>query len=102
MKIRVSGKQMEIGEALPEQVRQKLTLSIGKYFDGGVDATIVFSHEGAFYRADCSAHLTPASPLARRVKARMPIAPSTSHSIVWRSRCAATCAASRITILKLQ
>lgn len=57
MKIRVSGKQMEIGEALPEQVRQKLVSSIGKYFDGGAEATVVFSHEGAFYRADCSAHL---------------------------------------------
>ena len=48
---------MEIGEALPEQVRSRLASAIGKYFEGGVDANVVFSHEGTFYRADCSAHL---------------------------------------------
>lgn len=57
MKVRVSGKQIEIGEALPEQVRTRLEAAIGKYFDGGADANVVFSHEGAFYRADCAAHL---------------------------------------------
>lgn len=57
MKVRVSGKQIEIGEALPEQVRTRLESAIGKYFDGGADANVVFSHEGVFYRADCSAHL---------------------------------------------
>ena len=57
MKVRVSGKQIEIGEALPEHVRASLEAAIGKYFDGGVDANVVFSHEGVFFRADCSAHL---------------------------------------------
>lgn len=57
MKVRVSGKQIEIGDTLPEQVRTKLEAAIAKYFDGGIDANVVFSHEGAFYRADCSAHL---------------------------------------------
>ena len=57
MNVRVSGKQIEIGEALPEQVRARLEAAIGKYFDGGADANVVFSHEGAFYRADCAAHL---------------------------------------------
>lgn len=57
MKIRVSGKQIEIGEALPEQVRVKLSTAIGKYFERGVDANVVFSHESFFYRADLSAHL---------------------------------------------
>lgn len=57
MKIKVSGKQIEIGEALPEQVRIRLASAIGKYFEGGVDANVVFSHEGSFYRTDCTAHL---------------------------------------------
>lgn len=63
MKVRVSGKQIEIGEALPEQVRAKLESAIGKYFDGGVDANVVFSHEGTFFRADCSAHLDSGTTL---------------------------------------
>ena len=57
MKIRISGKQIEIGEALPTHVRTRLESAIGKHFVGGVDANVVFSHEGVFYRADCSAHL---------------------------------------------
>lgn len=57
MKVRVSGKQIEIGDVLPEQVRARLESAIAKYFDGGADANVVFSHEGTFYRADCSAHL---------------------------------------------
>ena len=57
MNVRVSGKQIDIGDALPEQVRIKFESAIGKHFDGGIDATVVFSHEGPLYRADCSAHL---------------------------------------------
>jgi ribosomal subunit interface protein len=57
MKVRVSGKQIEMGDALPEQVRTKLEAALTKYFDGGIDANVVFSHEGSLYRADCTAHL---------------------------------------------
>jgi ribosomal subunit interface protein len=57
MKVRVSGKQIEIGEALPEKVTARIENAIGKHFDGGADAHIVFSHEGINFRCDCSAHL---------------------------------------------
>src|SRR5438045_9795925 len=57
MNVRVSGKQLEIGEALPEQVRQRLRSSIGRLFDGGAESHVVFSREGPGYRADCTAHL---------------------------------------------
>lgn len=57
MKVRVSGKQLEIGEALPERVRDRLEVAIEKHFKGGAEATVVFSHEGSQYRADCTAHL---------------------------------------------
>ena len=57
MKVRVSGKQIEIGTALPDHVRQRVEQVLTKHFDGGVDAHIVFSHEGPGYRADCTAHL---------------------------------------------
>jgi ribosomal subunit interface protein len=55
--IRISGKQIEIGEALPEHVRTALEAAIAKHFNGGADAAVVFSHEGSFYRADCTVHL---------------------------------------------
>jgi ribosomal subunit interface protein len=57
MQIRVSGKQMEIGGALPIRVRERLEYVVGKHFSGGAEATVVFSREGAFYRADCTMHL---------------------------------------------
>ncbi len=57
MKVRVSGKQIEIGEALPEQVRTRIESAIGKHFDGGAEANVVFAHEGVRFRCDCAAHL---------------------------------------------
>src|ERR1700749_4466705 len=57
MNVRVSGKQVEIGTALPEKVRERLETALAKHFDGGADAHAVFSHEGPGYCADCSGHL---------------------------------------------
>ena len=57
MKVRVSGKQIEIGTALPEHVRERIEITLTKHFDGGAEAHIVFSHEGPGYRADCTTHL---------------------------------------------
>ncbi len=57
MKVRVSGKQFEIGEVLPEKVRKRLEGVVGKHFDGGAESNVVFSHEGFGFRADCTTHL---------------------------------------------
>jgi ribosomal subunit interface protein len=57
MKVRVSGKQFEIGAALPAMVREQVAAVVGKHFDGGAESSIVFSHEGFGYRVDCTTHL---------------------------------------------
>jgi len=57
MKIRVSGKNLDVGEALSESARSRLTATIEKHFKGGAEATVVFSHEGPGFRADCTTHL---------------------------------------------
>jgi ribosomal subunit interface protein len=57
MRVRVSGKQIKLGETLPAGVRVRLEEAVAKYFDGGADAHIVFSRDGAFYRTDCTLHL---------------------------------------------
>ncbi len=57
MRVRVSGKQIEIGETLPAGVRARLEVAVAKHFDGGAEANVVFSHDGPFYRADCTLHL---------------------------------------------
>ena len=57
MKVRVSGKQLEIGEALPELARTRLEVVVSKHFKGGAEASVVFSPEGSGFRADCTTHL---------------------------------------------
>ena len=57
MRVRVSGKQVQIGETLPAGVRIRLEEVVSKHFDGGAEANVVFSHNGPFYRADCTLHL---------------------------------------------
>lgn len=57
MQIRVSGKQIAIGEALPELVRERLSAAIEKHFNGLAEGNVVFAHEGIGYRADCTVHL---------------------------------------------
>jgi ribosomal subunit interface protein len=57
MRVRVSGKQVQIGETLPLGVRTRLEDVVGKHFDGGAEANVVFSYNGPFYRADCTLHL---------------------------------------------
>jgi len=57
MNVRVSGKQLEIGTALPEKVRAELETVAAKHFDGGAEANVVFSHEGPTFRADGTVHL---------------------------------------------
>ena len=57
MQVRVSGKQVEIGGALQEQVRTRLTAAIEKHFDRGSSASVVFSRERTGFHADCNVHL---------------------------------------------
>ena len=57
MRVRVSGKQVQVGETLPAGVRARLEETVAKHFDGGADAKVVFSHDGPFFRVDCTVHL---------------------------------------------
>lgn len=57
MQLTITGKQIDIGSALRTYVQEKVTQSVGKYFDRPVDAAVTFSRDGHEYRADCSVHL---------------------------------------------
>lgn len=52
MQIAVSGKQIDIGEALQTYVKGELPKSVTKYFEAAVSANVVFSKEGHLLRAD--------------------------------------------------
>lgn len=57
MSLRVSGKNMDVGEALRNKAIDHLDLVVGKYFDGGYDGHLTLSHDGAGFTADCVVHL---------------------------------------------
>jgi ribosomal subunit interface protein len=57
MRIQVSGKQIDIGDALREHVEERLNEAVGKYFDRPVDAVVTFCREGHAFITDSSVHL---------------------------------------------
>lgn len=57
MQLSITGKQIDIGNALRTYVQDKVVQSVGKYFDRPVDGAVTFSRDGHEYRADCMVHL---------------------------------------------
>lgn len=57
MQVQVTGKHVDVGEALRTRVASELTTSIGKFFDRGGDADVVVSRDGHSFRVDCNVQL---------------------------------------------
>ncbi|MEZ5891828.1 MAG: ribosome-associated translation inhibitor RaiA [Parvularculaceae bacterium] len=57
MDIQVSGKNMDLGEALQTHVVDKLSDSVRKYFDRGAEASVTFSKERHLVDCEMTAHL---------------------------------------------
>ena len=74
MSLRVSGKNMNIGEALREHVQTKLTTSAAKYFDGSLTGHVTIAPEGSGFRADCTLHLPSGVTLQADGRAQEPYA----------------------------
>ena len=58
MKLTITGKQIDLGEALRGHVGASLEQVTGKYFNGVIDATVAFSRQSHLYRADLSVHVS--------------------------------------------
>lgn len=52
MQIQVSGKKMDVGEALTTHVRERLEKGVSKYFEHAITADVVFAREAHLFRAD--------------------------------------------------
>lgn len=74
MSLRVSGKNINIGDALRTHVTNRLNALTGKYFDGGVTGHVTITPEGAGFRTDCSLHLTSGMALQADGRAQDPYA----------------------------
>lgn len=57
MQVQVSGKHVDVGEALRSRVSDDIITTIGKYFDRGGTADVTVTKEGYAFRVDCSIRL---------------------------------------------
>jgi len=57
MQLRVTGKQMDVGEALRAHIEGSLTTLVGKYFGEGIEAHAVVSREAHRYTCDLQVHV---------------------------------------------
>ncbi len=59
MQINITGRKMNIGEALTSHVEDRLTAGVSKYFSRSIDAAVTIGHEGRVFKADCHLHAPP-------------------------------------------
>src|ERR1700719_5141978 len=57
MPFRVSGKNIDVGEALRGRINDRITEAMGKYFDGGYSGHVTLAREGFGFRTECAIHL---------------------------------------------
>ena len=57
MPFRVSGKNLDIGEALRERVSARIAEALSKYFDGGYSGHVTVEKEGFGFHTECAIHL---------------------------------------------
>ena len=57
MPFRVSGKNLDIGEALRERVSVRIAEALSKYFDGGYSGHVTVEKEGFGFHTECAIHL---------------------------------------------
>lgn len=58
MALRVSGKNLDIGESLKSQAEARVAGVLGKYFDGSYTGHVTVARDGAGFRTDCVLHLS--------------------------------------------
>jgi ribosomal subunit interface protein len=57
MPFRVSGKNIDIGDALRIRITERITDATTKYFDGGYSGHVTVGKEGFGFRTECAIHL---------------------------------------------
>src|SRR5712692_7261730 len=57
MPFRVSGKNIDIGEALRARINERVAEATAKYFDGGFSGHVTIGKEGFGFRTECAIHL---------------------------------------------
>jgi ribosomal subunit interface protein len=66
MQLRVTGKNIDIGDALREQVSERLGHAMEKYFGAGWSGQVTVEREGIGFRTECHIHLDSGIDLQSR------------------------------------
>ncbi|QRE75196.1 ribosome hibernation-promoting factor, HPF/YfiA family [Methylobacterium aquaticum] len=55
--LRVSGRGVDLGEALRTRVEERISAALAKYFDGAYNGHVTVGRDGSAFRTDCVLHL---------------------------------------------
>ena len=72
MSLRISGKNMDIGEAMRGHILEKITTIAGRFFDGSLSGHVVVEREGSGFRCDSTLHLSSGVTIAADGKGHEP------------------------------
>ena len=72
MTLRVSGKNLDVGEALRQHVLGKVEATVARYFGGSVGGHVVMTREGSGYRSECTLRLSSGVSLHAEGRAHEP------------------------------
>lgn len=74
MSLRISGKQMDIGDAFRTRIEERVGDAIDKYFDGGFSGHVTVLKSNSRYTADCMVNLDTGISLQASGDAQEPVA----------------------------
>jgi ribosome hibernation promoting factor len=57
MTFRVSGKNLDVGDALRDRISDRIAETVNKYFDGGYSGHLTLARDGFGFRSECAIHL---------------------------------------------
>jgi ribosomal subunit interface protein len=57
MSFRISGKNLDLGDALRDRIADRIAEAMGKYFDGGYSGHVTLARDGFGFRTECAIHL---------------------------------------------
>lgn len=57
MKLSVTGKQIDVGDALRDHIETSLHAAVSKYFDKAMEGSVVLAKRAHLFRADISVHI---------------------------------------------
>lgn len=57
MSLRISGKHMDVGDALRARIDDRISEAVDKYFGNGYSGHVTLEKQGSFFLADCLLHL---------------------------------------------